>query len=92
MHIKPLYTGFRSTTIWRAFILNSIASSIIIVLAILFKDYFDKYKDKDGREGVLHNTWKSIVITIGVTFIATFSAYALMWFTLGYGYGQTSPP
>lgn len=88
MNIQPLYTGFRSTTIWKAFILNSLASSIIIFLAIFLKGYFDKYHDQDDNKIQVATTWKSVLITMSVTFVATFGTYALMWFTLGYGGGQ----
>ena len=90
MTIHPLYTGFRSTTVWKAFVLNSIASSIIIFLAIYLKDRFDVLKDKHGNEIKQEITWKGVLITVSTTFIATFSTYCLLWFTLGYGGGMTS--
>lgn len=39
----------KSTTIWKAFILNSIVSTLVIVLAITIKDRMDKYSDKEGE-------------------------------------------
>ena len=90
MIIKPLYMGFRSTTIWKAFLLNSLANSIIIFLAIFLKEKFNNVYDKDGNDITIKTTWKSSLITMGVTFIATLLTYTLMWFTLGYGMGQVA--
>lgn len=88
MEIKPLYTGFRSTNIWKAFILNSIASSIIIFVAIYLKTSLDNYTDDNGNKVEIKTTWKSIIITMCVTFIATFITYSLLWLTLGFGQGM----
>ena len=82
--------GFRSTTIWKAFILNAIANSIIIFLAIFLKEKFNHVYDKDGNDVTIKTTWKSSLITMGVTFVATLSTYTLLWFTLGYGMGQVA--
>ena len=90
MIIKPLYMGFRSTTIWRAFILNSAANSIIIFLAIFLKEKFNHVYDSDGNDITIKTTWTSSLITMGVTFVATLLTYTLLWFTLGYGMGQVA--
>jgi len=91
MRIRPLYTGFTETHLWKAFILNAVANSIIIFLAIYLKENFNHVYDKDGNDITIKNTWKSTVITMGVTFIATMSTYVLLWFLIGYGRGQLSP-
>ena len=90
MNIKPLYMGFRSTTIWKAFILNSVANSIIIFLAIYLKQKFDNVYDTDGLDVTTETTWKSAAITMFVTFLSTLLTYSMLWFTLGYGMGQIS--
>ena len=39
---SPLIKHFRSSSIWKAFILNSIAASLIIFMALITKKEFDK--------------------------------------------------
>ena len=90
----PLIKGLRSTTVWRAFLLNSLVSSIIIVLAITVKGMLDKYtvdsktKDKKGANVTRRTTWYSILITFVVTFAATYGSFALMYWVFGYGGGM----
>lgn len=79
--------NFKSTTVWKAFTLNALASSIIIVLAIVIKSKLDKYtieKNKITRESTL----ASVSYTFLFTFISTFLAYALMFFIFGFGSGM----
>ena len=38
-----LIKGLRATTIWKAFLVNAIASALIIVLSITLKQVLDKY-------------------------------------------------
>ena len=84
----PLIKNFRATTIWKAFILNSWAASLVIFIALTVKAHFDTYKDENG-ETIDHITdWKSVFMTLFVTFIASFSAYTLMYFIFGFGAGM----
>ena len=46
---KPLIHHFRATNIWKAFVLNSIATTLIIFIAMTVKSRFDTYTDKDGN-------------------------------------------
>ena len=76
--------NFKATTVWKAFMLNALASSVIIVLAIVIKSNLDKYtieKNKIKRESTL----ASISYTFLFTFISTFLAYTLMFFIFGFG-------
>ena len=95
----PLIHGLRSTTIWKAFFLNSLASTIIIVLAIYIKGALDKYTLGDVTEDTTHagkdkgkvvrtSPWYSVLITAVVTFIVTYASYALLYWIFGYGGGQ----
>jgi ABC-type spermidine/putrescine transport system permease subunit I len=83
----PLISGMKSTSIWKAFILNAMASTLIIFIAVTVKEYFDTYKDKKDQEIVRTTTFKSISFTIAATFIATLIAYTTMYLIFGYGGG-----
>ena len=84
----PIIYGFQSTTIWKAFILNSLAASISIVVAIYVKARYDTYKDEHGNRirEITHTS--NILLTFVITFIATFAAFATLHFIFGYGGGQ----
>lgn len=83
-----LFTGFRATTLSHAFILNSLASAIIIVTAIYLKGSLDRYKDYKGR--VIRNdiTFPSVSITFIVTFLASLIGYWSLYYTFGFGGGM----
>lgn len=89
----PVFKGLTSTTIWKAFLLNALASSLIIVLAITIKQYFDVYiikgntpKDKDVVE---HNTvWTGVFFSFLITFIATYLSFLLLHWLFGFGGGM----
>ena len=87
----PFIKGFRSTNVWNAFILNSIAASLVIVLAITVKGHFDNYesKTKDNVSNIKRKTTlKSVLITLSVTFCTSMLAYIVMYYTFGYGGGM----
>lgn len=85
-----LIKGFTANTIWKAFILNALLSSVIILIAIVIKGNLDNYIDKKGNQVKRYTTWKSIIITFVLTFITTFCAYLLMHFIFGFGGGMLS--
>lgn len=74
---------FESTTVWRAFFLNSIVSALIIFLAIYTKENLDKHTDENISKR--QTTATSVIITIIVTFIASMLAYTFMYFVFGFG-------
>lgn len=84
----PFIKNFRATTIWKAFALNSLASSLIILLAITIKSNFDNYVDEKNRRVIRRTTWSGVFLTLLFTFLATFMAYAIMFWTFGYGSGM----
>jgi len=86
----PIFKGLRSTTIWKAFLLNSIASSLIIVIAITIKNRFDIYKDINGDKIKQSTSAKSLLITIFVTFVASYASYVVLYLLFGYGGGMLS--
>lgn len=89
----PLISGFRSTNVWKAFILNSIASSLVIIIALTVKSNFDTFSNNKNinkdTNGVKQQTnFKSIMLTIIATFISSMIAYSTMYFLFGYGGGM----
>ena len=86
-----LISGFRSTSVLKAFILNSIASSLVIIIALTVKTRFDTFSnknDKDTQYVKQHTNLKSILLTVTATFISSMLAYTAMYFIFGYGGGM----
>ena len=83
-----LIKGFTANTIWKAFVLNALLSSVIILLAIVIKGNLDNYIDKQGNQVKRKTSWRSILITFVLTFITTLCAYLLMHFIFGFGGGM----
>lgn len=91
----PIIKNFRATNVWKAFILNSILTSIIILVSITTKQYLDNYNiiidnSEDKNKGkVVHKTnFKSVMISLLLTFIISMISYTIMYFTFGYGAGM----
>lgn len=87
----PLIKGFRGTSIWKAFVLNSIAASLVIFIAITIKGHFDEYIDKNNNKVKRITTLKSIVLTLLLTFGASMVAYTILHLIVGFGGGMTVP-
>ena len=87
----PLIQNFRSTNIWKAFVLNSIVSTLIIFIAITIKTHFDVYSrpkdDRSKRVKVTTNV-KSVVLTLGITFLSSMLAYTTLYLIFGFGGGM----
>lgn len=86
----PLIKNFRSTSIWKAFILNSIAAAIVIVIGMTVKEHFDTYIVDDNNSNNIKRTtnFTSISLTILFTFLTSFLAYTIMYFVFGFGGGM----
>ena len=82
----PIIKGFQSTTVWKAFILNSIASTLVIFVAMLVKGRMDTYTG--GVEP--HTTVSGTLLTLVLTFITSFTAFTIMYFLFGFGKGMLS--
>lgn len=76
--------GFRSTNVWRAFILNGIATSIAVIVGIFLKDFWDRKNNKKHRR----ISTRQMVITLASTFAAVFVAYSVLHFIFGFGGGM----
>jgi len=79
-----LVKGFKSTDVWKAFLLNGIATSIAVIVAIFLKDFWDK---KNNSSHVRIST-RQIIITFASTFAAVFLAYTALHFIFGFGGGM----
>ena len=86
----PLIKHFKSTNVWNAFILNSIAAAIVIVIGISAKEHFDTYIVDDNNSNKVTRTtnFTSISLTILFTFLTSFLAYTIMYFVFGFGGGM----
>ena len=82
--------GFRSTNIWKAFILNSTASTLVIFVAMTIKNRFDTHDEKGNRIDRPETNFKSVALTLSLTFIASFVAYLIMYGVFGCGGGMIS--
>jgi Na+/pantothenate symporter len=76
---------FTATTVWKAFIMNSLVTTIAVVAAIIIRDLFVKHKDEKGKEVRQKMSGKVIGITFAITFGASLLAYTLLYFLFGFG-------
>lgn len=82
----PLINNFYATNVWYAFILNSILTSIIIVVSITTKQALDNFVYKDAVQDN-KTTFGNIILTFIVTFIISMISFSLMYFIFGFGGG-----
>jgi uncharacterized membrane protein len=74
-----IFSNFKSDTLWKAFILNSLTATITIYIAIILKEYLDKVnKDKN-------NDWFNSIIILIITFCTSMITYLIMFFLFGFG-------
>lgn len=84
----PLIKNFQSTTVWKAFALNSFASALVIIVALVTKDALDKTIAPDGTVITRQQPWYSIVVTAIVAFVAAYAAFTILHFLTGFGGGM----
>lgn len=95
-----LIKGFKGTTIWKAFILNSIVSALVVVIAITVKSELDNWKitgtDYDSYDpnykAKRDTSFQSIMITTVVAFMASMITYVAMYYAVGFGGGMIVSP
>ena len=89
-----LIQNFHSTSLWKAFILNSIITSLVILIAITIKAALDNYIQIDDNDISNKNTIKrktslyNIVVTLLITFFITLLSYLIMYIIFGFGGGM----
>ncbi len=76
-----IISGFRATNLPKAFALNSISSSIAVIVALVMRDSLDKTK-KNKINAV------DITLTFIVTFMSAMLAHLLMYILFGFGDGM----
>jgi fructose-specific phosphotransferase system IIC component len=87
----PLVKGFKSSTIWKAFALNSIVAAVVITMAVVIKTSFD-HIEIDGKKIKSKTDWGSVALSFVVTVFACYITYTIMYITFGYGGGMLSNP
>ena len=81
----PIIKGFKATNVWNAFILNSIATSLGVVIAVILQNFFKpKIYSNFGQ------TMQTLV-TFAMTFGGMMFAYTLLHALFGFGYGLVIP-
>jgi hypothetical protein len=81
--------------VWKAFVLNSIASALIIFIAISTKKQFDDLniivedEDEDDKKVITNTTNAiSVILTLTTTFMTSMVAYTIMYVLFGFGGGM----
>ena len=77
----PLIKHFKATNVWNAFILNSIATSLGVAVALFIRDFY-----KTGGIKIF-----DLFTTFSITFISMVIAYVALHVTFGFGGGQLIP-
>ena len=77
---RPLIPGFRATTYVKAFILNSLATALIAIVAIESKTSLDRHTD--------FNEPSKVAIAFFAAFIAAFITYCFLYFLFHFGGGM----
>ena len=94
---RPVFHHFKSSSIGKAFVLNAIAGSLIIVIALVTKSVYDKFFEDEhrnaknrGEDYDLSDSTDviSIIITLMTTFMASLIAYTALYVLFGFGGGM----
>ncbi len=86
-----VFSNFRSTTLWKAFVLNAMVASLTIYIALASKKYLDNIQDIDETNpdqlnpDQLNTNWFSATLTIIVTFCTSIISYTIMFILFGFG-------
>jgi uncharacterized membrane protein len=86
----PIIQNFRSTSLTKAFILNSITASITVVLAIAVKDGLDRFTNYNKNEEENKSDFSNIIITLIITYCVSMLTYIFMFYVFGFGGGMLS--
>ncbi len=90
----PLIKNFRATDVWKAFILNSLLTSVIILVSITSKQYLDNFVEDDDanttNKNIRKTSLQNILISFVLTFIISMLSYTIMYYTFGFGGGMVS--
>lgn len=88
----PLIRNFRATDVWKAFILNSLLTSVIILVSITSKQYLDNFIEDDYTnetgKNIRKTSLQNILISFLLTFIICMLSYTIMYYIFGFGGGM----
>ena len=81
---------FKSTTLWKAFILNALTTSLVILIAIIVKRRLDEDLNVNPNQPVQKSSfnWYSITVTMLITIGTSLIAYLMMYVVFGFGGGM----
>lgn len=83
---------FRGTTLWKAFLLNALATSMIVVVAFIVKKRMESFVDEKGNKITHILTTTHLFYTFLVTFLAAIISYVGLFFLFGFGGGMLAQP
>ena len=92
MRIRPLTTVLRSTTFFKAFLLNAVASAAIAAFAIAMRDQLEKgvvldfFKNRYGVKSLMEST--KIAIVFVATLLCAMIVYNLLYLLFAFGGGM----
>lgn len=86
-----LIKHFKSTSIWKAFVLNAMTASLTIYIAITTKAYLDKYNITPNEKSDISTVYNSI-LTLLITFCTALISYIIMYQIFGFGGGMLLSP
>ena len=87
--IFPLTTGFRGTTLFRAFFLNAICLALVSALSIQVRQYLDRLGRKAKGGWALSDLSKTAIVSLSGFSVAV-TVYFVLWAVLGYGGGMVA--
>ena len=87
--VFPLTTGFRGTTLFRAFFLNAICLAIVSALSIQVRQYLDRLGRKAKGGWALSDFSKTAIVSLSGFSVAV-TVYFVLWALLGYGGGMVA--
>lgn len=86
-----LIKHFRSTSLWKAFVLNAICTTLTIYIAVTVNNYLDKIdKNNDDKNNDKYTAILNTILTLLITFCTALLSYYIMYITFGYGGGMLS--
>ena len=90
----PVFTNFKATSYFKAFILNAMTAAIICVLAVEFRLALED--EKNSYYGFWSNVYNEkkitethkLIVTLLITFVVSIIVYHVMYFVFLFGGGQ----
>ena len=87
----PLIQDFRSTSLFKAFVLNALVNTLVVILAVHISVLLTTFVDKDSKKVKATKSNSQTLLTGVATFITVFLVYVVMYVLFGYGGGMLVP-